>query len=189
MYMNQKNRILIIFERIRVILMMLLLIVFSCKITFGSENITIETKNDNFFENVISVTLFLLDSDLQKIIADDFAHVVNESKFTLQVNSEEPIEQNIANLSNLNDSNRYQQIVHTTADIMNSTFEKIRNKNIVKNVNFVKHPMKFLVVANDFANFKAAIIGFTFSTFFLLLRNFIISSTLFTKRLDASFCM
>ena len=57
---------------------------------FAAENITIETKNINFFENLISDTLYLLDPDLKKIIADDLDNVVSNSKFKLQVNSWKP---------------------------------------------------------------------------------------------------
>ena len=49
-------------------------------------------------------------------------------------------DQYIKELTGLNNSNRYQQMVRTTADIMNNAFEKISKKNVVKNVNIVKYP-------------------------------------------------
>ena len=192
-----------------------ILIAFSCGNSFSAERIVIETKNDNFFENVVSDTLLLLDPELKKIIADDFAHVVNESRFNVQVNSWKPrrspkgvlvdiyndtnknnikysfasaiqpivelactkrndqlndlqskcikelfkypiihtiqfrytydskktIEQDMASLSDLNDGNRYQQIVRIVADIMNRAFEKAVNKHVIKNVLVVKYPL------------------------------------------------
>lgn len=205
-----------IFQRIRINLLMILVIVFSCEITFAAENITMETKTGNFFENLVSDTLLLLDPDLKKIIVDDFDHVVANSKFELPVNSWKPRpnpkirlaviydrfnsnnvkeslasfvqpvveiacspqkhdplseyqskcikemfgypiiqpieikytyesgktkEQYITDLTGLNNSNRYQQIVRTTADIMNSAFEKMHNKKIVKAVSITKSPL------------------------------------------------
>ncbi len=84
---KQKQRFL---ENIGINLLMVLLIVFSCEITFATENITSETKTWNLFDNIVSDTLLLLDPDLKKIIADDFNHVVNNSKFQVQVNSWKP---------------------------------------------------------------------------------------------------
>ena len=76
---------------IRLNLLVSLLIAFIIHVNaFAAENVTIETKNDNFFENLISDTLYLLDPDLKKIIADDFDNVVSNSKFALQVNSWKP---------------------------------------------------------------------------------------------------
>ncbi len=213
-----------IFQRIRINLLMILVIVFSCEITFAAENITIETKTGNFFENLVSDTLLLLDPDLKKIIADDFDHVVTNSKFELPVNSWKPRpnpkirlaviydrfnsnnvkeslaslvqpvveiacspqkhdplseyqskcikemfgypiiqsieikytydsgktkEQYITDLTGLNNSNRYQQIVRTTADIMNSVYEKVSKKNVAKNVNIIKNPLKLVAVSSN----------------------------------------
>lgn len=204
------------FQSIRIHLLMVLVIVFSCEITFAAENITIETKTGNFFENLVSDTILLLDPDLKKIIANDFDHVVANSKFGLPVNSWKPRpnpkirlaaiydrfnsdnvkeslaslvqpvveiacspqkhdplseyqskcikemfgypiiqtieikytyesgktkEQHIANLTGLNNSNRYQQMVCTTADIMNSGYEKVTKRNVTKSVNVVKNPI------------------------------------------------
>ena len=204
------------FQTIKIQLMMVLMVVFSCEITFAAENISIETKSSNLFENLVSDTVLLLDPDLKKIIADDFDHVVKNSKFELVVNSWKPrpnprirlvsiydrfnssnikesfssliqpvveiacssqkhdplneyqskcikdmfkypviskieinytyepgrtVEQYIADLSGLNDTNRYQQMVRSTADIMNGAFEKSSKKNVVKTVNIIKNPI------------------------------------------------
>ncbi|MDD2581900.1 MAG: hypothetical protein PHR66_07900 [Desulfuromonadaceae bacterium] len=74
----------------KVNLLILLFVVFSCEISFAYENIVIETKNDNLFENIVSDSLLLLDPDLQKSIEGDFAHVVANSKFSVPVNSWKP---------------------------------------------------------------------------------------------------
>lgn len=196
-----------------------LLLAFSCEITSAAERITIETKSSDFFENLVSDTLLLLDSDLKKAIDDDFVHVLTNSRFTLQVNSWKPrpnpktklaniykninsnnikenfaslvqpvveiacspqqydpmneyqlrcikelftypinqpiefkytykpnktIDQFIADLTGLNISNRYQQIVNTTADILNSAFENVRKKDVVRSVNVFKYPLKLV---------------------------------------------
>lgn len=216
MSMNKKNLKQRFPKNIGINLLVILLIVISCEITFATENITSETKTGNLFENIVSDTLLLLDPDLKKIIADDFNHVVNNSKFQVQVNSWKPrpnpkirlasiynntnsnniresfaslvqpvveiactpqkydplneyqskcikelfnypiietikisytfrpnttIDQNIANLSGLNDKYRYHQIVCTIADILNGAYEKVSKKNVTKNVNFTKHPL------------------------------------------------
>lgn len=221
MNINHRHSLKKILKSIRINLLTILLIVFSCEIIFATENITIETKTDNFFENFISDTILLLDTDLKKIIVDDLAHVVANSKFELVVNNWKPRsspkiklvniydrfnsdnikeslaalaqpvveiacssqkydplneyqsrcikdmfkypiiqpieikyiyksgktkEQHIANLTGLNDSNRYQQMVRTTADIMNSVYEKVCKKNITKSVNIIKYPLTFVAV-------------------------------------------
>jgi len=207
----------------RLALLVVFFIVFNCDNSFAFERIAIETKNDNFFENVVSDTLLLMDPYLRKIIAADFAHVVDRSEFNVQVNSWKPrpspkrvlndiyndsnmnnikesfaslgqpvvelactqrndqlneyqtkcikelfkypiihtiqiryiynpkktIEQNIILLSNLNDGNRYQQIVSTIAEIMNSAFEKAQNIQVVKDVLVVKYPLGMLAVSSD----------------------------------------
>jgi len=209
-----------IFQSIRINLLIVLLIVFSCEIIFAAaENITIDTKTDNLFENLISDTLLLLDPELKKTIADDFDNVVKNSNFKLVVNSWmprpnpktklvsiydrfnannvkeslsslvqpvveiactsqkydpmneyqskcikelfkypiiQPIEiqyiyesgktkeQLVANLTGLNESNRYQKIVSSIADIMNSGYEKVSKKSVAKNVNVVKYPLQIV---------------------------------------------
>lgn len=197
-------------------LLTVLFILLCSKISFAAENISIKTNSTNFFENIISDTLLLLDPDLKKIIADDLDSVVAHSKFQLPVNSWkprpnpknslltiydritsnnlpdslasliqpivelacipqkydptndissqcikemfkypilEPIvlkysyisgktkEQYITSLTGLNSNNRYQQMVLTTADIMNGAFEKVRQKKIAASVIVTKYPL------------------------------------------------
>lgn len=216
MSINKIEREQMAFQIIKIHLLMFLMIVFSCEITFAAENVTIETKSGNLFENLVSDTILLLDPELKKIITDDFDHVVKNSKFELVVNSWKPrpnprirlatiydrfnsnnikeslssliqpvieiscssqkndplneyqskciknmfkypviskieisytyepqrtVEQYIADLSGLNDTNRYQQMVRTSADIMNSLYEKVSKKNVTKSVNVVKYPL------------------------------------------------
>lgn len=74
----------------KLILMVALFVAFSCRTSFTAENITINTENGDFFKNLVSDTYLLLDPVLQKIIADDFDHVVKSSRFQLQVNSWKP---------------------------------------------------------------------------------------------------
>ena len=68
----------------------MLVILFSCKNSLSVEHITIDTKSGDFFENIVSDVLLLLEHDLKKIIADDYSYVVNNSRFQLQANSWKP---------------------------------------------------------------------------------------------------
>lgn len=192
------------------------LFVFSCKFTFAAENIVIQTESSGFFFNIISDATLLLDPDLKKIIANDFDHIVNKSKFNYQgdnwpprinskvmisniysdinknnikesmarlvqpvveaactsqrydplndfapkcikkllnysiitkieikydYKSKKNIDMYTADLIGLNDSNRYQQMVRTVADIMNSAYENISKKAVVKSANLIKNPI------------------------------------------------
>lgn len=51
------------------------------------------------------------------------------------------IDQCINGLSGLSSNNRYQQIVRTTADLLNSAYSKSLNKPVEKNVTIVKRPL------------------------------------------------
>jgi hypothetical protein len=201
-------------------LLTLLLIICCYGTSSAAENYTIDTKSDNFFENIVYDTMLLLDSDLRKTLAPDMATIVEHARFTPEPNSWKPrisprgllttvysdtnssnikenfsslikpvvemacvsqqydpmnnlsskcvkdvlkypvteairinysytapksIDQYIEGLSGLNNTNRYQQIVRTMADLLNSAYDKSLNKGLVKNVIITKRPLVNMV--------------------------------------------
>lgn len=83
-----------------------------------------------------------LNSISPKCIKNTLAYpVITQIEIIYLFESKKSIDQYIYELNGLNDNNRYQQMVHTIADIMNSAFEKISKKNIFKTVDLVKYPL------------------------------------------------
>lgn len=66
------------------------LLLLNYQTSYSTENIKINTKTADFFENFVSDTTLLLDQDLKNIISSDYKNVVNNSKFNIRANSWRP---------------------------------------------------------------------------------------------------
>jgi hypothetical protein len=203
-------------ENIKRNILIVMMIVFSCEMTFAAESITVETRDANFFRNFVTDTVLLLDNDLKTLLADDIENIVRQAKFGIQPNSWKPkpspknklssvysrinknnlkeafadlvqpvveiactsqkydplreastkcikdmlvypiieqiqidytynskktFDQFVSDLTELNSNTIYPQMIRTAADIMNSAFEKIQHKSVVKTVSVIKYPL------------------------------------------------
>lgn len=77
-----------------------------------------------------------------KCVKEVLKYPVSEAiRISYSYSAPKSIDQYIDGLSGLSSNNRYQQIVRTTADLLNSAYAKSLNKEIEKNVTIVKRPL------------------------------------------------
>lgn len=201
-------------------LIAVLLLVFSSSAAHATANYSIATRSTDFFENVVSDTLLLLDQELRSSLQPELETIISHARFTQERNAWTPrtnhraqlatihgnttattlkesfaalirpvvelacvsseydpmnsiaarcvketlsypvtdtlrinyryaapkgVDQYIAGLAGLNSANRYQQIVRTTADLLNSAYQTAHNRPVTVQAQLVKQPMSYIV--------------------------------------------
>jgi len=74
--------------------------------------------------------------------------IINPIEINYAYDRQKDINQYIVELSNLNDNNRYPQMVKTIAGIMNSAYEKSAGKNVVVTTRIIKNPIELAGIAS-----------------------------------------